>query len=477
MTALREIFARFTTQFDDKDLKKGKESTNAATDALQKLKKELVAAAGVGAIGLFIQGAARAGGEIAKTANVLGISTEQLQAYALLARQAGRETDDVTDAISTLQERARDAFNDPKSDPAEQFRLLGISATDASGELKSANELFREVSDGFAGMTNQTDRVGAAMTLFGDVGRELLPVLQQGSQAFDLAEARLEALGGGFDDNGTAAAAAFTQIISDAGTVLNGFRSIVLTVVVPALGWIFDQFRRVAVPVIRFLKQAENMELALKTLGTAAALFGSQFLGAWLKALLPVAVGIVAVVAGGVLLFAIIQDLQNLVTGGPSLFRDYTDALEDFFDLNRNGTGVIARLSQAWEYLVGLVEQGFAAVGSLFGFSGGNDDLTAERGLPAPGSDAARGSVAQDLRDISAQSRLRPVGLSTAAQTRVPGSGNREGASVNLTQNNTIQNSGLSDTEFTRRVRNEIEGLNENMIREGVAQFSNVEDS
>jgi hypothetical protein len=65
----------------------------------------------------------------------------------------------------------------------EALTALGLSATDASGKLKSTDAIMLEVADKFAKMEDGARKSAAAQALFGKSGADLIPLLNGGSKA------------------------------------------------------------------------------------------------------------------------------------------------------------------------------------------------------------------------------------------------------------------------------------------------------
>ena len=390
MNALREIFAKFGIQFDTRALDAGENRVEALTGSLRDLGDLLVG--GAVALGLrsFVAGAEESANVLDRYSRTLGITTRDLQAWGAAAGQVGRELDDVVDAMSTVQERARDAVQDPKSDPALQLRLLGVEARGANGELKDGQTLMIEVARGMQALGSQTDRVGAAMTLFGDVGRELLPVLQEvGEDGFEALLARLDAAGGGLSEEFVAAGVEASRASARLDLSLQSLRSRIGVALLPIVSRLTDGVTGLALDFLSWSKNSKIVEAAMITLGTAGAAAG-------LKILLPFAPAIatfaaLALVIGGVIL--VVEDLLVALDGGDSVFRDFTDSMEEFFAMNREQEGIVADLAREWEGYVRTVERAIAVLGEWLGLGPGVSDLYGERtsdpsrrGLQAPGA-------------------------------------------------------------------------------------------
>jgi hypothetical protein len=394
VSALREIFARFGVSFDNRALEAGDRSVQGMTSSLQDLGNLLIG--GAAAVGLrsFIQTSEEAANELDRYSRILGVTTRDLQAWGVAAQSVGQDLDGVVDAMSTLQERARDAVQDPKSDPALQLRSLGVAARDANGDLKDGQTLLLEVAAGMQGLGTQTDRVGAAMTLFGDVGRELLPVLQDvGEHGFDPLLERLDAAGGGLSEDFVRAGVEASRASARLDVGLQSLRSRIGVVLLPVVTRLTDGLTDLLGRFVTMTGQSRIMEAAMVTLGTAAA-------GAALKMILPFAPAIltfaaVALVIAGVTL--VVEDLLVALDGGKSVFGDFTNAMEDFFEMNREQEGIVADLAREWEGYVRTVERAIAVLGEWLGLGPSVDELygeqtTTNRGLQSP--EEARAAMA-----------------------------------------------------------------------------------
>lgn len=77
----------------------------------------------------------------------------------------------------------------------DSFQKLGINVKDAQGKTKSFNDLLLEVSDKFKELKNGSEKTAIAMDLFGRSGKDMLPLLNQGSQAIQDMEKKADQLG------------------------------------------------------------------------------------------------------------------------------------------------------------------------------------------------------------------------------------------------------------------------------------------
>jgi hypothetical protein len=112
----------------------------------------------------------------------VGVSVETLAGLEHAAGMSGTSLGTLEKGLKTASVNAFDAANGSKA-AAEKFTSLGIAVTDASGKLKSSDQIMLEVSDRFAQMEDGVLKTAAANDIFGKSGGELIPLLNEGSAA------------------------------------------------------------------------------------------------------------------------------------------------------------------------------------------------------------------------------------------------------------------------------------------------------
>jgi len=75
------------------------------------------------------------------------------------------------------------------------FQKLGISVVDAQGNTKDFNTLLLDTADKFKAMKDGSEKTTLAMDLFGRAGKDMIPILNQGSQGIQDLEAQADKLG------------------------------------------------------------------------------------------------------------------------------------------------------------------------------------------------------------------------------------------------------------------------------------------
>lgn len=128
--------------------------------------------------------------EILTLSTVTGISTDTLQAMNYASELLDVSTDTMTGSMTRLI-RSMSSAQDGTGSTAEAFASLGVSITDAEGNLRDNEAVFWDVIDALGEIDNATERDAAAMAILGRGAQELNPLIEAGSGAFE--ELRQEA--------------------------------------------------------------------------------------------------------------------------------------------------------------------------------------------------------------------------------------------------------------------------------------------
>lgn len=168
--------------------------------------------------------------EILTTASVTGVSTETLQEWSYAAELVDVSVDTMAGALSRTTRQMSDAASGSGS-AAEAFSQLGISVTDANGNLRDNEDVFWETIDALSQIENETERDALSMELLGKSATELNPLIEAGSEGmaayaeeahnagYVLSDDTLDAFGD-FDDQLQRLNAGTTAAKNALGTVL-----------------------------------------------------------------------------------------------------------------------------------------------------------------------------------------------------------------------------------------------------------------
>lgn len=132
--------------------------------------------------------------EIDKMSQKIGISTDAYQEWSYVMGQNGMDVDKLATGMKTLVSQM-DSASSGTASAQENFDKLGISIYDSSGKLKDQETILNEAMHALADMENGTEKARLATELFGKAGTEMMPMLNQGSQAMDDLTQRAHDLG------------------------------------------------------------------------------------------------------------------------------------------------------------------------------------------------------------------------------------------------------------------------------------------
>jgi len=114
-----------------------------------------------------------------------GVSVEMLSKFQQAANMSGSSIDEVGKGMVKLSRGMAEAAETGRGPAAEALQTLGISATDASGKLRTADEVMLDVADRFQQMPDGAEKAALAVDLLGESGANLIPTLNGGRQAIE----------------------------------------------------------------------------------------------------------------------------------------------------------------------------------------------------------------------------------------------------------------------------------------------------
>lgn len=110
-------------------------------------------------------------------------TTGDLQKYAYAARFIDVEVNTLTKSMAK-NIKSMDSARKGSAEYADAYKKLGVSVTDANGELRNSNDVYWDCIDALGSIQNETERDALAMQLFGKSAQELNSVIEAGSEAF-----------------------------------------------------------------------------------------------------------------------------------------------------------------------------------------------------------------------------------------------------------------------------------------------------
>jgi len=321
--ALREIIARFGFDLDQTGLKKAEKGINRVVSKLRKLGVDLSAGAVARGIKNFVVGMVDAGDALGKTSTQLGLTSDQLQSWQAAAGFAGVEGQKFAQSMRTLQKNTLLAEQGSKQ-ASDAFKKLGVDIKDSNGQLKTGDQLMREVGVALNNTENSTERVALAQQLMGRSGAALLPLFKDGEKGLNKALAALERFGGGLSKGMVKAAEDAQDRFAELNIATTSFKSQIAVAILPAI----SQLTLALAKLLAWLSKTVAGTEAIKSAVIAFALVLGKLAIAKFGASL-IALGKAAAIPllKFVLLALVIDDLIALFTGRASVIGTFIDKI------------------------------------------------------------------------------------------------------------------------------------------------------
>lgn len=368
MTALREIFAKFGIEFEKKPLEEGAKATETFEQKLNRLNKEqeatqkatkgtesvfvslakgFLSSGLIAGLALFVQNTIQSTLAQADQARQLGTTTQAMLEWQHVAAATGVPVEVMNSGLQTLAQNMR-AVQQGNGDAATTFRRLHVPVRDANRNLRDTGDVMAEAGLAIARIENPTLRARLAVRTFGEAGRQLIPIFEQGGVSVESMREEVRGLLGGNMQEMETQARKVRGEFSRLSLAYQGLSNSITLMVLPAFTWIVQSITWVSRETKRLIDTTYILQAAF-TVGVPVlvALLGDLAVAAWatfgpmITAMLPVALGLAAIVL-------VVDDLYALFNGGDSIIGRFIDSLL--------GVGqakvIVAELKQSYEEMV-----------------------------------------------------------------------------------------------------------------------------
>jgi len=257
----------------DKDAAKLKDSAKQIGDQFQAAGKAMAIAgtAVVGALGAMIVKAARYGDEMVEISQKVGINVTTLSSYKLAADKTGTSIDGMARGLKFLSANIVEASNGT-GDGARIFKALGISVTDATGKLRSTDDVLADVAQAFSGLEGGAVKTTTAVKLFGRSGMEMIPFLNLGADGIKKEREEAERLGLVLSGPAAEAQHEFSHQLTALKDGVQGVAITIGTILIPVVKSVVDSMVNLAAGITAAVKAHPEL---VKVLGSAGLALGS----------------------------------------------------------------------------------------------------------------------------------------------------------------------------------------------------------
>src|SRR5690625_3310985 len=181
--------------------------------------------------------------EIGMAAERTSVSAQTFSELAYAAEQASLSQGE----LERVLRRSTEAINHGikgGSKQAEALKKLGISAYDAAGNVKTADQMLRDMAEKFSQLEPSAQKTGLVIDLFGmQLGQKVIPLLNQGADGLDEMAKKARELGIVIDDEAAQAANDFETSLDDLKKAALGLSIALAQDTVPWLTEMVEQFR------------------------------------------------------------------------------------------------------------------------------------------------------------------------------------------------------------------------------------------
>jgi hypothetical protein len=319
----------------------------------------------IGGLGALVGRTIELGDSMNDMSQRTGVSVESLARFSKAAATSGTDIDAVAKSLVKLSRGLYETAQTGKGPASEALQTLGISATDAAGKLKTADQVTLEIANKFKTMPDGIEKTALAMQLFGKSGADMIPMLNEGGKAIESLSVKMTAAFAKKADE-------YNDKLAMLGGKVGGLAAELTVALLPALDAtataltaVIDAFPMLPGPIqagvggvallaVGFTLLAPIITSVVKVLGAFAGLGIGATLARIAGAIVPVATGLAALVAGFVTAPILIGAAAVATAVVIFNFRDeIADAFRGLWDLIANPeTGFIAMIGGGWNLMM-----------------------------------------------------------------------------------------------------------------------------
>ncbi len=225
----------------------------------------------------FVMHGAETVDKMGKMAQSAGVSVESFSQINYAASLADVSTEQLGTAMAKLNQNITKAATG-QQEQVSLFKELGVSITDSSGKVRTADAVMGDLAEAFAGMEGGAAKATLAGDVFGkNLGAQLLPMLNGGRQG--LKDAAAEADRFGLTVSGSAARAAeeLNDNLTRMKSVLDAVAQRVAAAVAPAMSVLANELLNTKEGSDTLKGAVDALSIVLKTVLSAGVVVAAVF--------------------------------------------------------------------------------------------------------------------------------------------------------------------------------------------------------
>lgn len=191
---------------------------------------------------------AKAGDEIDKQSQKLGVSAENYQKLSYAMERCGADVEDFRKGATNISKTLAEV-QDGADESATAFGELGVSLKNADGTMRSTEDVLLDTIAALADMDDETKRNAAANKIFGKSYQELAPLLNSGADGIRDLMDEAEEYDMVMSDDAVKASAAFEDSLTKLKGTLGGIKNNLGAALLTPLSTLVDGFSDLAAGV------------------------------------------------------------------------------------------------------------------------------------------------------------------------------------------------------------------------------------
>ncbi len=253
----------------------GKRAAEAFSGASDKLDTMRNAAAGVmaafagSAITSWVQGAIDGADALNDLAQQTGVAVKRMSEYRYAAQQSGTSMETLSTGFKALAKNIID------NDGA--LKQIGVATRDASGNLRSVDQVLDDVAQKFASYQDGAAKSALAMELFGKAGQEMVPFLNNGKDGLAELSEEAQKLGIVLDERMVASAAQFNDTLDKLRAASEGAGGRLAGQLLPALNAVAESMLGTGTQTGTLQTAMDSLAATIKTLVSGGYLVANVF--------------------------------------------------------------------------------------------------------------------------------------------------------------------------------------------------------
>lgn len=191
-------------------------------------------AAGTSALVGFTREGASYADEVLTMSTNTHIATDELQAYMYAAELVDVSVETMTSSMAR-NVRSMSSAASGTGAVAEAYEALGVSVTDADGNLRDSQEVYWELIDSLGEVDDYTQRDALAMQIFGRSAQDLNSLIAVGSEGMAEYASQAEAAGAILSEDTLGAFGEFDDVMQQVDSGVSAAKNALGTVLLPVL--------------------------------------------------------------------------------------------------------------------------------------------------------------------------------------------------------------------------------------------------